>query len=209
MDKPVDEIGGGENGRLTATTSLPANFTRYHSVNLATWQVTALVNLGSLGLLFIFGWLFLGFAAAINPQFFILNLTLFVHFLSLPAFLLTLLVTVLLHEICHGLLFWLYTRTRPRIGFNLLYAYAAAPGWYFPKWQYVQIGLAPLLLLTAVGLLWTATAEFGTVPMLVLALAINAAGSIGDLVAVFWLLSQPDKVLVQDEGAEIVLYRPM
>ncbi len=60
---------------------------------------------------------------------------------------------LVLHEMVHGLFFWLFTRARPRFGFKGAYAYAAAPGWYIPRPQFLAVGLAPLLLISLVGLL--------------------------------------------------------
>ncbi len=64
-------------------------------------------------------------------------------FLGVPlAYLLgVLIVTLVLHELVHGLCFWSFTRDRPRFGWKLIYAYAAAPGWYLPRGRYLTVAL--------------------------------------------------------------------
>jgi hypothetical protein len=54
-----------------------------------------------------------------------------------------------LHELVHGLLFWVFTRRRPLFGLRLpFYAFAAAPvDVYLPRNPYLVVALAPLVLL--------------------------------------------------------------
>jgi hypothetical protein len=66
--------------------------------------------------------------------------------------LLLLAVQVILHELIHGFFFWFFTRSRPTFGFKGFYAYAAAPDWYLPRNQHLIVALAPLVLITGLGL---------------------------------------------------------
>ncbi|MCP5097424.1 MAG: DUF3267 domain-containing protein [Chloroflexi bacterium] len=191
-----------------ATKTLPENYTYYHALELSSWKVTIATNVFGIALLFIFGWMFMGIAAAINPAFFMLELTLFARLLSIQAFIITTGLVVIFHEICHGIFFWIFTRERPIIGFNLLYAYASAPGWHFPRNQFILIGIAPFVIITLLGIGGIFFANLLMVPRLILAMTVNAAGSIGDLLVIAWLISQPAKTLVQDDGPKITLYHP-
>jgi hypothetical protein len=192
---------------LGTTIQLPDRFNYYHALQLGSWKITAVTNIFGIVLLFIFGWLFMGIAAAINPVFFMLELTLFARLLTIQAFIVTTLLVVICHEICHGIFFWIMTKKRPKIGFNLLYAYAAAPGWFFPRNHFILIGIAPFVIITLLGIGGFFFANLLMVPRLILAMTINAAGSIGDLLVVVWLISQPADTLIQDNGSEITLYR--
>ncbi|MBK8901129.1 MAG: DUF3267 domain-containing protein [Anaerolineaceae bacterium] len=196
-----------ENGRLPATKTLPPAFTKFHSLDLTNRKLIIAMNMVGLLLLFIFGWLFMGVAAFLNPEFFWLELRIFVATLTLPAFLLTVAVVVVLHELSHALFFWLFSRERPKIGFNLLYAYAAAPDWYFPRRQFVLIGLAPVLLLSLVGVVTLPLVDFFMAVRLILALTVNAAGAVGDFTAVIWALGQPADILLRDEGTAVTAYK--
>ncbi len=195
------------NGRLHPTKTLPPGFIHFHSLDLSNRKLMIVMNVVGLLLLFIFGWLFMGVAAFLNPQFFWLELRIFAATLTLPAFLLTIALVVVLHELCHALFFWLFSRERPKVGFNLLYAYAAAPDWYFPRRQFVLIGLSPVLLLTLAGLVALPLVDFLTTARIILALTVNAAGAVGDFIVVLWALGQPSDILLRDEGTAVTAYK--
>lgn len=196
-----------DNGRLHPTKTLPPAFTQFHTLDLSNRKLMIAMNVTGLLLLFIFGWLFMGVAAFLNPQFFWLELRIFAATLTLPAFLLTAALVVVLHELSHALFFWLFSRERPKVGFNLLYAYAAAPDWFFPRRQFVLIGLAPVLLLTLAGLVALPLVDFLTAARLILGLTVNAAGAVGDFIVVMWALSQPADILLRDEGTAVTAYK--
>ena len=113
---------------------------------------------------------------------------------------------LVLHELVHGLFFWLFTRSRPRFGFKG--AYAAAPGWYIPRPQFLIVGLAPLALISLAGLLILPFIAFPFSLALVLALIANATGAIGDLYMTIRLLFVPQHVLIEDWGEGIRWFAP-
>lgn len=128
--------------------------------------------------------------------------------LGLLALTLTFIVTLILHEVTHGLFFWLFTRARPRFGFKGVYAYAAAPGWYFPRPQFIIIGLAPLIALSVLGLLaWPLVPYPGSIALF-FALFTNATGAIGDLYLTTRLFFVPRGVLIEDLGEGIRWFAP-
>jgi hypothetical protein len=90
---------------------------------------------------------------------------------------------------------------------TLLYAYAAAPDWFFPRRQFVLIGLAPVLLLTLAGLVALPLVDFLTTARIILALTVNAAGAVGDFMVVLWALGQPPDILLRDEGTAVTAYK--
>jgi hypothetical protein len=110
------------------------------------------------------------------------------------------LVLIVTHELVHGAFFWQFTGQRPRFAFKGAYAYASAPGWYIPQHQYLVVGLAPLILLSIAGLILMGVLPPKWVFMLVIVFAVHAAGCIGDLIVVGWLLWRRGDLLVQDDG---------
>jgi len=72
--------------------------------------------------------------------------------ITVLAILLALVAVLLLHELVHGAFFWLITRSRPRFGLQITYAYAAAPDCYIPRNPYLVVGLSPLVLITLAGI---------------------------------------------------------
>lgn len=173
------------------------------------WALIGL-TMGSIAAFFLFGWLALALLAALRPD--LGSVSFQVGAGNLLPFLLGFVallgMTVIVHEAIHGLFFWLFTRERPRFGFKGLYAYAAAPEWYLPRQQHLIVTLAPLVVITAIGLLWVWLAPVAVVIPLLLVVVLNAAGAVGDLVTAVWLLAQPATTLVRDSGDAITLYRP-
>ncbi len=119
------------------------------------------------------------------------------------------LVLVVVHEGVHAVFFRLVTGERPRLGVTGFYAYVGAPpGVAVTRNRYLGIALAPLFVITAVGLLLFLVVPLIALPPLLLILVLNAAGSVGDIIAVIWLLRYPPSVLVGDQGVAIVVCSP-
>ncbi len=114
---------------------------------------------------------------------------------------------VLVHEAIHGLCFWLTIGSRPTFGFRGLYAFAAAPGWYISSGHYMTIALAPLVAVTVAGLALLLVAPVAAIPALFLFVVVNAAGAIGDILVVLWLLTRPPATLVQDSGDAVTVFQ--
>ena len=115
---------------------------------------------------------------------------------------------IVLHEATHGIFMVLFTHTRPVFAFRGYYAYAAAPGWYFPRGQYMLVSLAPLVLLSLLGLVVLALAPAGWFLAVISFIAFNGSGAVGDLAVFFWLLRQPSTCLAYDVGDAVTLYLP-
>jgi hypothetical protein len=120
------------------------------------------------------------------------------------------LALVVVHEGVHALFFRLFTGERPHFGFAGIYAYVGAPpGVTVSRNRYFAISLAPLLVITLVGFLLIPRVPLIALPPLLLVLILNAAGSIGDLIASCWLLRYPPSVVVGDQGDAVVVGRPV
>jgi len=115
-------------------------------------------------------------------------------------------VMIVVHEAVHGLFFWLFTHSVPRFAFKGVYAYAAAPDWYLPKYEYLVVALAPLVGLSAIGIGLMAVVPYTWFTVLLLFLVTNASGAIGDLWVAGWLLRQPDACYANDLGDAVTLY---
>jgi predicted metal-dependent HD superfamily phosphohydrolase len=160
-----------------------------------------------LALLFVFGWVFLQIAVTLRPEFSSSNLLQIAAQSEVWLILLGLVAALALHELVHAFFFWLFTGERPKLGLHALYAFAAAPEWYLPRGRYMVTAAAPFVLITLAGLLLLPVVPASLVAALLLALIANAAGSVGDLVVVGWLLLQPSTVMIRDSGPKITLYR--
>jgi hypothetical protein len=185
---------------------LPAAYFEYFSLDLAQNRKAAVIlNLVGIPLLIGCGWLFVRLAQRLNPAFAEAQLT--VSFLTLFLTLLAIFSIVLLHEAVHGLFLWLFTNERPIYGYSWYYAYAGAPDWYLPKLPYIAVALAPLIMITLAGVGLLPFVPGTAVIPLIVALTTNAAGAIGDVAVVLWVLAQPADVLVRDSGPAFSAYR--
>jgi hypothetical protein len=189
----------------------PDSYRRHGTLDLSRSRAAALaLSVASALLLVGFGWLTVRYVAAVRPEVPPLQARLGAGELLpvLAALAAVTVAVVLAHEGLHGLCFWLVTGRPPRFGLRGLYAYAGAPGWYIPRDRYLPIALAPLTAITLAGLALLTVAPARTIPAVVVAIALNAAGAVGDLAVVVWLLRSPRSTLVHDSGEAVTLYRP-
>jgi hypothetical protein len=121
--------------------------------------------------------------------------------------LLVIFITLIVHELVHGLFFWLFTKEKPVFGLGPGYAYAAAPDWFFPKYKYLVIGLSPLILLTVVGLASIPVVPAAWVGIIFLAIVFNAGGAVGDLYICFRIGGERWNIRVRDTGDGFEIYR--
>lgn len=194
------------------TRALPTGYRRTARFDLEGGLKLALLNLAGLGLLAGSGWGFTALLLRLRPQeappvlaggFSGWGMLLWLGWLLLATALM-----LVAHEAFHGVFFWLFSGARPQFGFRGWYAFAAAPGWYFPRNQYLLIALAPLLgisLLCALLLAWGPPALF--LPVLLLAL-FNASGAVGDLWVAAMLIRRSRACLALDLGDAVEFYEP-
>lgn len=172
-------------------------------------------------LLLIVGWLLVLFANAFRPNALdgmrlhdLLRSTTAGFSLVVPPALfpnlgLALIAVLIFHELVHGLFYWLFSSHRPKFGFQGLFPYAAAPsGVYFPRNQFLVVGLSPLVLLTAVGLLLMVIVPIAFVPFLLFFVVFNASGAAGDLIMVIQLMRFSSDILMEDSTSGVIIYGP-
>lgn len=113
-------------------------------------------------------------------------------------------LTVVLHEMFHGIVFRAFG-ARPRFGFKLWTRfgpvfYTAAPGSYLRRAEFLAVGLAPLTLLTLVlvAVLLILPSNNTLYFAVWLATGLNVGGSVGDLYFVRKILSFPRECFFED-----------
>lgn len=203
---------------MQATKTLPEDYQAYATIVLAkNKRLFLFLNLLGLVLFVGFGWLFVQIALLLRPA-----VAPLLHVIDtnssggilftlpiawIPGALAAFFLVPVLHEAAHGLFFWLFTRTRPRFAYKLVYAYAAAPDWYLPRGPYLLVGLAPLILLSLLGVALLPVLPLLLLPGLLAFLVLNASGAVGDIAMICWLLFQPATLLARDTGDAVTLYR--
>ena len=207
---------------MKANTSLPSNYSKYIILEPSKNPkfVIGTIIIGIV-LFLIFGWLLVLFVNALRPtaldgmrlRDLLSTNTAGSSFVIPPALFrnvgLALIAVLIFHELVHGLFYWLFSSQRPKFGFRGLFPYAAAPiGVYFPRKQFLAVGLAPLVLLTMVGLLLMVIAPIALVPFLLFFVAFNAAGAAGDLIMVIQLAPFSSDTVMEDNDAGVTIYGP-
>lgn len=206
---------------MQATTALPEGYRQQAILDLSESK-TATAGAIGLGIVLLIGvgWLLVQFTRLLRPA--ALEGIRFRNMLTvtpggglslvLPPLVETVVAFVLvtlIHELVHGAFFWWFTGQRPTFGVKGLFVYAAAsPEVYVPRNQGLMVGIAPLVLLTLVGLLLMLIAPVVAVPLLSLFIVFNAAGAAGDLVMAVRFLSYSPDTLMQDSGTGVVVYGP-
>jgi hypothetical protein len=182
------------------------------------WKLTGsfgrfvLINLLSLplavaGVLF-FGWLAAAFGA--GPSGGIAEMSLGEGWGDVLILLAAIVLTLLLHELTHGLVMSLFGAT-PRYGvkWEALALYATAPGYAFTRNQYLAVILAPLATLSVLassGIL--AFAGGPAVSVLVTCAVINTMGACGDLYMAYRVIQYPRSAYVIDEEDGMRIFVP-
>jgi hypothetical protein len=200
--------------KLIPTQTLPANYILAKTIDLSKDRRALLIlNAAGLVLFLLSAWFLVWLAAAVRPDLAARGFTFssgsLGNLAGLVAWIIAITIgMVVVHETIHGLFFWLFTRSRPRFGLGGTYAFAAAPDWYIPRRLYLVVALAPLVLMTLTGLAAVFVVPDNLLPGLLLLIAMNFSGSVGDMMVAAWLLRQPPGMLSQDYGFGVRFYRP-
>jgi hypothetical protein len=208
---------------MKALTTLPPGYTQQTVFNspLRNWKLLAAAIVSGIVLLITTGWLLVQLIDTLRPEALAgirfsdmltttANGTAFnLPFSLIRDFVIATGLVLIIHELVHGLFFWLFSGKRPRFGIKGIAPYAAAPpGVYFPRNQVLVVGLAPLLLLTLVGILLMLIVPVQVVPILLFFVALNASGSTMDLLMVISLLSFSADTLVENRDMKSIIYHP-
>jgi hypothetical protein len=189
-----------------ALRELPEGYQVSHVFDFSKGVWFWVVNVVGIPVAFLVGWLFLQLAAFLRSEDAGQLLATSRQALSWLLALALVAVALVVHELIHGLAFWLFTRSRPRFGFKLYAAYAGAPDWYLPRSQHLVVGIAPFVVLTAIGLVLLPLVSSAHVHLVLLPAAFNAMGAVGDLAVALYEMTQPPGTLVNDTGMVITLY---
>jgi hypothetical protein len=193
---------------MRATKQIPAEFSHQSILDLSSTRSAVWLNLAGVPLLFLYGWLFsriIYFFRTTNAQGIWGVFTAFTG-LGLLALILSIIFMFIFHELIHGACFWIFTGEKPRFALKAAYAYAAAPDWFLPRNQYTVVGLSPFVLISVLSIIFGAILSSSVVPYLILIATFNAAGALGDMIVVAWVLKQSGSVMVQDKGDKYITY---
>lgn len=187
-----------------ACQCLPENYDLYERIDLAKdkkafnavmiWSVVAMV------VMIVAGLVDHSFAAAFDMP---LEKVLF----CVAAMAVGLLAYIVLHEAVHGVFIWLFTGSMPSFGFDLKHGMAyAGSTWFFKKWPYIVIALAPVVIWGIVLAVWCSMAEEYYFWYIYAIQIMNITGAAGDLYVTYMVSRMPSEVLATDSGTAMNFY---
>lgn len=189
----------------TSTQTLPVGYIQSGQIDLKKdKRLAILLNIGAFIVFIPMFYLLPGFAALVRPG--ITNFSGTITIGNVLGALGLTVVVLIIHEIIHGLFFWIFSHGRPVFALRPLYAYAGAPTWFFPKRQYAITALGPLIIIGAVGLLLLLLAPISWIPMIAFLVALNTGGAMGDLLAFIRLLKCSPTSFTNDTGDVVTFY---
>lgn len=130
--------------------------------------------------------------------------------IGIPSVVIGIMLVLVLHELVHGLVMQHYG-AKPRYGviWKALMFYATAPGYAFRRDQYTVIALAPLVILSILGVLLIALplpAEL--VVLIALCATANFVGAAGDMYLTSIALRYPSRAYIVDEKDGMRVFMP-
>jgi hypothetical protein len=189
----------------TSTQTLPDGYVQSDEINLKKdMRLAILLNIGAFIIFIPMFYLLSGFTALVRPD--ITNFSATITIGKVFSAIGLVVLVLIIHEIIHGLFFWIFSHGRPVFALRPLYAYAGAPTWFFPKRQYAITALGPLIIIGAVGLVLLLLAPIGWILMTALLVALNTSGAIGDIFVFFRLLKCSPTSFANDTGEVVTFY---
>lgn len=198
---------------MHATKTLPPNYQPQKTLDFSTSRAAIGLNLAAVPLLFLYGWLFsriINYLRSINPSA-KGAWSIFTAFsgIEVIALILSVIFMFIFHELIHGAFFWLFTGEQPKFALKSGYAFAAAPDWHLPRTQYIVVGVSPFVVISLLSVIIAAFTTSSLVPYLIYIATFNAAGALGDMIVVAWVLAQSHAVLVRDQGDKFSTFSPV
>ena len=110
-------------------------------------------------------------------------------------------VILIIHELIHGLFFWLFSRKKVTFGFKQGLAFASCPDFLFSKTQFLITLSSPFIVITVI-LLILQFSLFHPIAMLFL-LSWHASACAGDFYMIKLIWKTPANILVEDTASGI------
>ena len=189
----------------TSTQTLPTGYVQSAEINLKKdKRLTILLSIGALLVFILMFYLLSGFAALVRPD--VKNFSENITIGKVLGALGFTVIVLSIHEIIHGLFFWIFSHGQPVFALRLPYASAGAPTWFFPKRQYAITALGPVIIIGAVGLLLMLLVPVSWLLMIMFLVALNTGGAVGDLFVFIRLLKCSPTSFMKDTGDVVTFF---
>ena len=111
-----------------------------------------------------------------------------------------------LHELIHGFFIWLFSKKRANYKISMFYASASAQDRYFDRFSYIIIALSPVIIISLLLIFLLNTLSLNLYNGILLVLALNVSGAIGDFYITIITLGKNKDTLIRDEGEKMHFY---
>lgn len=130
---------------------------------------------------------------------------------SFPILGLMLIATLVIHELVHGAAMLMFG-AKPQFGVAMIQrvlpvAYCTSPGHWFTRGQFMVVSLAPVVGMSIVGIALMPIGNLAA--LMVVPLAINLGGGIGDLWFAGMLLRRPKDIMIEDLRDGLRFHEPI
>lgn len=105
-----------------------------------------------------------------------------------------------IHELIHAILLFFFTGHFPTLVMGHGGAAIRLPHWYIPRDQFLTANLAPLVVITLLGVLLLSAVPQSYISLIVFFTAMNIAGSIADIFTSSYLFLHPPSIYLETEG---------
>ncbi len=124
----------------------------------------------------------------------------------IPLMFVTILLTIIIHELIHGMTYKLLGyQVRYGVSLHLAAAYAGAFGQWQQRHHNIMVALAPLIVMTLILIPLLAASTQSIVLIAFTALLFNSSGAVGDLYLTWRLLRLPPTTLLYDVDTKTML----
>ena len=201
----ITAIVEGNTPMITSTKTLPKGYAQSGEINLKKNRRLAItLNIVAFFVIVLSFYLLSSFAVLVRPGLMNTSGTITAGGMAGLVGLVVMLLTI--HELIHGVFFWVFTCSRPVFALRLFYAYAGAPDWYIPTRQFAFVAVGPLVVIGAVGLLLILLAPIRWIMFIIFFVAMNTGGSTGDLLVLTRLFKLSPTCLANDTGDVVTFY---
>lgn len=187
-------------------TVLPAEFRAVYSIDATKRKTVIIMNLVALALaaaVMVLQLVLIGFGTAVRKfRFTVWQLLVFIG---------VALVYVVLHELVHGLVYWLFTGHKLKFGFTGTVAYCGVPDIYVYRTASMCAVIAPFAVFTVIFALGTILFKEPSMKILTALLqAIHVSGCVGDLFnfGLYLFKFRDPRTLMRDPGPAQTFYLP-
>ncbi len=115
-------------------------------------------------------------------------------------------IFIIVHELIHGLFIKIFSGKKANYKFSFFYASAGASDRYFDKTSYIIIALSPVIIITTFLMILINLTPSSLYNGILLVLALNISGAIGDFYISAIVLTQENNILIRDNGESMHFY---